>query len=703
MHDATPAIPAVIAFALYGVGAVACALVCWLVLRSGQTHRRDRAATVAALGATAAWCVGIAALGDASGLVRGLEIIRNIAWIFALFRHFANDGRDETVRVVRQVVTALVAVEAMQFLLLASEWNGGQVEVSALLRMLVAVGALVLVHNLFGGASAASRRLLAWNSGAMALFWLFELNLYTIEYLTRGAATGFNVLRAAVVALVAAGFGIGTMHSALGLTFRPSRAATFSSLSLAAVAVYFIVMIGLAQGAARLSGDLARLTQVGFLLLAATAALVWLPSPRLRAIARVLALKHLFKHRYDYREEWLRFMRTIGSAAGEGATLHERAIQSLADITDSNAGLLLVPHDDGDLELAARWSWPTLEVPARAVPLALVRDFERGGLILDLDEVRAGIDRSGEGALTPAWLREEPSAWAAVPLLHGDRLVGLIVLGRPIVARRLDWEDYDLLAIAGQQIASYLSEQAGQEALQDAARFDEFNRRMAFVMHDIKNLSSQIGLLARNAEKHAENPAFRQDMLITLRNSADKLDALVCRLGRYGGKNPPASGSVDLQVLARRLSARFAHSHPVEFRGGPPCVTLANEEMLEQALTHLVQNAIEASECGSPITLEVASSGLRGEFAVVDAGKGMSAEFLRTGLFRPFVSTKENGFGIGVCEARDQARAMGGRLDVVSREGLGSRFTISLPLAEVSRLIAGRCSSTSPAPSEKAA
>src|SRR6476646_4752472 len=100
-------------------------------------------------------------------------------------------------------------------------------------------------------------------------------------------------------------------------------------------------MIGIANGVSRLSGELAWVTQVGFLLAAATMSLLWLPSEKLRNLARVLALKHFFKHRYDYRSEWLRFTRTIGSAAGQGASLHERAVQSLADITDSPAGLLL--------------------------------------------------------------------------------------------------------------------------------------------------------------------------------------------------------------------------------------------------------------------------------------------------------------------------------------------------------------------------
>ena len=676
------------ALLFYGFAAIVCAVAAMVVLRPGGTARRDRGAVAAALVLSAAWCGVTAAIGGDAGPARLLEVARNLAWIYALFRHFANDGRHESLQVVRPVITSLMLVEGLQLVLLAIGPTLHAVEVSALLRMLVAVGALVLAHNLFGGASQSSRQLLGWNSSAMALFWLFELNLFTIAYLTASAPAGLEVLRALVMVAVAAGFAIGTVQSAAGLAFRPSRAVTFSTLSLVAVAVYFLAMIGLANGVSRLSGDLARVTQVGFLPAAATVSLIWLPSARLRSLARVLALKHFFKHRYEYRAEWLRFTRTIGSAAGQGASLHERAVQSLADITDSTAGLLLTQQDDGEFALAARWRWPTLEVPPAALPAALGRIFEKRTFILDLDEVRAGVDRAGEAALVPAWLRDEERAWAGVPLLHGERLVGVVILARPHVARRLDWEDFDLLAIAGQQVARYLSEQEGQEALQDAARFDEFNRRMAFVMHDIKNLSSQLGLLARNAEKHADNPAFRADMLVTLRNSADKLDAMVTRLGRYGSGRLDAVEAVDLDDIARRVRQRLGSSHPIDIVGESACEVLGNADTLEQAVVHLVQNAIDASPEEVPVILELRSVGLQGEITVIDSGGGMSPEFVRQSLFRPFVSTKDNGFGIGACEARELVRAMGGRLDAESREGLGSRFTVRLPIAEASRLLA---------------
>jgi signal transduction histidine kinase len=87
-----------------------------------------------------------------------------------------------------------------------------------------------------------------------------------------------------------------------------------------------------------------------------------------------------------------------------------------------------------------------------------------------------------------------------------------------------------------------------------------------------------------------------------------------------------------------------------------------------------------------PVLLDVTADGLQGTVEVVDSGKGMSPEFVRSGLFKPFVSSKYGGFGIGAFEARELVKAMGGRIAVESREGLGTRFSVVLPLANTARL-----------------
>ena len=241
--------------------------------------------------------------------------------------------------------------------------------------------------------------------------------------------------------------------------------------------------------------------------------------------------------------------------------------------------------------------------------------------------------------------------------------------------------------MVGRQLASYVAEQGSQDALGEAQRFDEFNRRIAFVMHDIKNLASQLALLARNAEKHADNPAFRADMLLTLRNSADKLQALLARLGRYGGHGGEALHPVAFDELLVRLAERYAGQHEIIVVHQVPCQVLADPEALDQALVHLVQNAIDASSDGMPVFLDLRVEDANAILEIVDSGSGMSPEFIRTRLFKPFHSSKPGGFGIGAFEARELIRAMGGRLDVESREELGTRFRVLLPLADAAGMI----------------
>jgi putative PEP-CTERM system histidine kinase len=402
---------------------------------------------------------------------------------------------------------------------------------------------------------------------------------------------------------------------------------------------------------------------------------------------RVSVAKHLFQHRYDYREEWLRFTRTMGRAGPGAPPLPERVVQAVADVTDSPGGLLLTPAEEGGLTLEARWQWPEPPVPAQALDEAGAKFFSEAEFILDLDQWRrAKAEDVPEGAVPP-WIAAEPEAWAMVPLLHYERLLGIVVLARPTHARTLDWEDFDLLRVVGRQLASYLAEHASQDALGEVRRFDEFNRRIAFVMHDIKNLASQLALLARNAEKHADKPEFRADMLVTLRNSSDKLNALLARLGRYGAQGHEGMQVVPLAPLLRQLAERYRAHSAVTLVGAAECAVRAQPEALEQALIHLVQNAVEASSEGQPVLLAARREGNDAVIEVIDSGPGMPPEFVRSRLFKPFHSEKPGGFGIGAFEARELIRAMGGRLEVESHEGLGSRFTIRLPLSEAAELI----------------
>lgn len=708
----------VVPFALAPYFALACALVgallagaaaIWIV-RYGDSDRPDRGPAIMASLLTGLWCVMVASLGDEASATELAATARDLALITLIFRLFSADGRADSLRPIRPVIIALVLVELLKPVILLVEMRVGDLprmaavifEVSAILEMLVAIGALMLLHNLYAGASAAARSVLRWSAIGLAAIFAYDLNLFTIAYLSGempGVVAGLRGLFAGVMTGLLA---IGANARGATLQLRPSRTVTFQTLSLLVIGSYLLVMVLATRSLALLGGDIARTSQILFLVGASLVAVVWLPSQRVRSWLRVMVAKHLFQHRYDYRAEWLRFTRTIGRQGDSATSFHERAVKAIADITDSPAGLLLIPNEEAQLELSARWNWPTIAVPAVAAEYELSGLLEQHNHILDFDEVRGGIDYHGELAVMPDWLRDADDVWALVPLIHFERLIGAIVLARPRIERRLDWEDFDLLRVAGQQLASYLAEQAGQQALMDASRFDEFNRRMAFVMHDIKNLASQMSLLSANAQRHADNPEFRADMLVTLRKSSEKLTGLLDRLGRYGTGGVQEVDDVELVALARTVAARFEGVHPVELTRDEPVTALANREALEQALIHLVQNAIDASEPGQAVHLDIARDGLSGRIEVVDSGHGMTPEFIRNGLFKPFVSSKQGGFGIGAYEARDMVKAMGGRLTVESREGVGTRFSATLPLAAVGRA-EGRADSFPTAPNNEVA
>lgn len=680
---------------LHLAGAIAAATVAAWLLSRRRGFGNAWSAVVLGLSLTAAWCLVVAVLGDGGLPSAVAETMRNLAWLVATYRLFATDGRHASLAPIRPVVAVLAMVELLQVgidaVIAQVAMNGATVQVAfaaiVLLRLLVTVGALVLVHNLYAGASNQSRPVLLWPAAALAVLWTVDLNLYTIAYLTADWPAEIAALRGVSALALAGLLAIGAGQDRAALRFRPSRAVTFQTFSLLVIGAYLAAMVGVVRWLSFAGGDYARLLGLGFLIVASACAILFLPSRRLRGWLKVTLAKHLFQHRYDYREEWLRFTRTIGKSGADAPPLGERVVQAIADIAECPAGLLLAPDDHGEMTLAARWHWPQAEVPAVALGPAGVAFFEREGFIAHMDDLRAGRDERGEGKAVPEWLRREPRAWALVPLIHYERLVGLVVLARPQTARQLDWEDFDLLRVVGQQVASYLAENAGQEALAEASRFDDFHRRIAFVMHDIKNLASQLSLLARNAELHADKPAFRDDMLVTLRNSADKLNALLARLSRYGNGVIDKVGEVAVDEVARAVVERFRGGHPVVLGECVDKPVMANREALEQVLVHLVQNAIDASAPNRPVCLSVTADGVHARFDVVDSGVGMSPEFVRTKLFKPFVSSKSGGFGIGAFEARELVLAMRGRLEVESREGLGSRFTIRLPLAATSGLI----------------
>jgi putative PEP-CTERM system histidine kinase len=663
-------------------------LAIWQVQRPrGGMQRRTLALAFAG---TALWAVVVAVEGPEAAFARFAESGRNLTWLafmLALLVRGQGDERRPTI-IALHAVLAFVIIGQTAVEILRPDLAGSPRIIDAvfyillLLRMTVAIGALVLVHNLYTAAAPEARWGIRLPMIALAAMWGFDLNLYTVAYLGHELPAQLFAVRGLLMPLLAPLFALASRRNARW-KMRLSRAAAFQSLSLMAIGAYLVAMVIVARALELIGGDYVQLAQVTVVLGMTAMAVALAPSGRARAWVRVKLVKHLFQHRYDYRTEWLRFTDTLGRPGEDAAPLDERVVKAIADITESPGGMLLLPEENGGLASAARWNWKTLAAPSHAADAVLARHCEETGRIIEFDALRHGQESlPGEAALIPDWIMAEPRAWAAVPLVHIDRLVGVVLLERPVVDRMLDWEDFDLLRVVGRQVASYLAEARGQEALSEAKRFDEFSRRFAFIIHDIKNLVSQLSLVARNAERHADNPEFRADMVATLRNSVEKMNELLARLSQHNKGRSEEPRPLALKALVEAVAAPKRALHPVQVSGRSDVIALADPVRLEQAIGHLVQNAIDASAPGEPVCITVERRGIEAVVEILDRGKGMDAEFVRTRLFKPFASTKEGGFGIGAFEARTLIATMRGRLDVESREGEGSRFSIVLPMAE---------------------
>lgn len=664
---------------LHALAALLFALLPFAALRTGGAPL-PRRALAAALALTALAALATAGIGAEDIVTRLAEALRTLAWLaFLLLLHRrAGEPRPPLALGTVYGVVALVTVAATALDLVAAgppAIAGEAGSVALLLHLLVAVGVLVMVQALHAALAHTAGGGLRWTVVALGGLWLTEFAILTLAYLGVPLAGLLLVGRGAALVCVAAAMGLGLQRRG-DWRVRMSRTVAYQSLTLVAIGAYFVLLALATSALATLGGSHARLLQTAFVFGATAAILTLVSNSALRGWVKVKLAKHLFRHRYDYRAEWLRFTETLGAPGA--APLDQRIVRALADVTASPSGLLLVA-EEGALVAGAGWHWDRAALPL-AGDTGLATHLEATGRIIEVDAVRQAEADAADAEATPAWMRDAPGAWVVVPLLHRGTLVGAILLGRPALARRLDWEDFDLLKAAGRQVASYLAEARAQEALAEAQRFDEFNRRFAFLLHDIKNLVSQLALTARNAERHADNPAFRADMIATLRDSSDRLNALLARLGQHHRSRSEPPRPTPLLPLLERLAAR----QPAQVKlvsGAEPAVALAEPTALEQLLVHLIQNAIEASPADAPVTIALATDEDAAIIDVIDRGCGMSPSFVRNRLFKPFTSSKPGGFGLGTFEAQQLAQGMGGRIEVSSHEGQGTRFRVVLRTA----------------------
>ena len=540
----------------------------------------------------------------------------------------------------------------------------------------LAIAGLVLTEQVFRRTKEHSR----WSMKPLCLglggSFVFDLYFYADAVLLGRVDANLWAARGLAQALVLPFIAVATARNkewTLDITL--SRGVVFHSTAFLASGLYLLAVAAAGYYVRYFGGSWGKTFQVGFVF-AALLLLGWMfSSGTLRARLRVFINKHFFSYRYDYRHEWLRFTNLL-SARDPAVSAAQRSIEALANLVESPAGGLWLRNGEGNFAQAARWNLPQSGEPVGAGE-ALPRFLERTGRVVDLPQYRAEPGRYA-GLELPAWLAGLPAAWLIVPIVAQEELIGFVLLASPRTRIDINWEVLDLLKTAARQVGSFLGQIQASEALLEARKFESFNKMAAFVVHDLKNLVAQLSLLLANAERHRHNPRFQEDMLSTVKHVVERMNKLLLQLST-GSRADERLLPVDLASLAARIvQAKAAQRPDIAVEASAPVLTLAHEQRMERVLGHLVQNAMDATREKGSVTVRVLAEGARAVVEVIDTGSGMSEEFVRERLFRPFQTTKSDGMGIGAFETAQYIKEMGGTIEAHSRPDAGTRIRVIL-------------------------
>lgn len=210
------------------------------------------------------------------------------------------------------------------------------------------------------------------------------------------------------------------------------------------------------------------------------------------------------------------------------------------------------------------------------------------------------------------------------------------------------------------------------------------------LVHDVKNMSFRLRLLLSNLDEHWDDPEFRATVRGLLASTVERLEEIA---GRFVAHEDAVLIKVALEVndLVKEVARRPPR------RGGrdgakSPSLSLALGETpriwgdpyyVGDAIASLIENAFEAAAPGGKVLVRTYAAGgsrrPRAVIEVIDNGAGMSTEFLRDRLFRPFETTKSGGVGLGLATAQQIVRFHRGSMRVLSQAGGGTLIRLSFP------------------------
>jgi len=464
----------------------------------------------------------------------------------------------------------------------------------------------------------------------------------------------------------------------------PSHASIHKSVTLLVSGIYLLTVGVLAKLVQRLHLGGSFPMRTFLILVGMVAATGLLLSDRVRFYARRFVSRYLQRPLYDYRTVWRRF--TEGTA--NRLTQKELCLASVNLVADLfqalSVSIWLMDENRQNLDMAASTS--LAETAAQKLRPSAEETAE---LVAKLQNKHDPVDVEYSSEPWAVTLRHcHPSEFAegggrvCVPMIASGELLGLMLIGDRVGGMLFSLQDYDLLKCIGDQVAAgLLNSQLSQKLLQ-AKELEAFQTMSAFFVHDLKNTASTLNLMLKNLPVHYDNPAFREDALRGIAKSGQHINNLILRLGELRHNLQIKPEPADLNDLVAKVLAAWKGSPTVRLAlqlGDVPRFAF-DRDQIHKVVTNLVINASEAVPPDGQIRVETARRDGWAVLTVTDNGCGMAPEFLNGALFRPFQTTKKEGFGIGMFQSKMIIEAHGGRVEVESQLKKGTTFRVLLPV-----------------------
>lgn len=643
---------------------------------SRRPWSRETALASLACGVTLVWALALAHGGVFSRALPALEAAPLLVWTIFLTLLIApslNTRVDPGLRLVMLATPGAVGLAVVWNDVLSALSGGSRAltQPQIIGREAVAIFGLMLVENLFRNTSARRQ----WNVVPICIglggLFAYQLFLYSDALLFGWVSDVFAAARPAVSCLIAPFLALTLLRNrGWKVAVHLSQSVVLHSLTLVASGVFLLAIVTVAGLLSDWGADWGRVVQVTALFGSILVLASIVSSGSIKARLKYLIARHFFAQRYDYRVEWMNFVDLL-STREAGEDLKQRAIEGIGNVVEAPAGALWLrdgARGNGDFVPVSLWNMRLPSDALEPADSAFVKGFRGGHWIQEFHRGRA-YPALGE-------------CWLAVPLTAQNQLIGFITLAPSRAPVELNWESFELLRALGRQAASYIAEERLGQQLQDSRQLQEYAKRFAFVAHDIKNLAAQLRMVTVNAQRHGDNPDFRADMFETIRHSVARMNDLLQQLRANQVSEAPSVAAIDaVPVLRQMLAERGAGL--ARIRCAFECSTAAvaiDPDRLASAVKLLLDNALEASPEGASIALGLRCRDDKLVIDIADEGAGMDVEFIHGQLFRPFRSTKSDGYGIGAYQTRELLRMAGGDLEVVSAPGLGTTMRVILPL-----------------------